>query len=232
MRGRARRRLLSCVCFYLCCIFLFGCSTGNRPGSSTVTSPLGTALLKQSDNPLQSSSQDITTSNETSLVLPAGSIVATSSGTNVTQIQVSQPTPIVQRQVQTHAAVIGAAQTDTSKALAAKYKALLPVMIVGLLLILGGAALAYFGWWTKAAILWAIGVAMITFAAVLPGHEVLIIGAGLITAVIACLLVLYVYHKGTLDQYVQSAKADLAKIVAAKNPSIVVGTVTPAGPLD
>lgn len=183
--------------------------------------------LKQSDNPLGPSSQDVTTSNETSFLLPAGSLLSTGQGTNAVQIQVAQATPIVQRQVQTHAAVIGAAQTDTSKALAAKYHALLPVMIVGILLIVGGAALAYFGWWTKAAILWAIGVAMITFAAVLPGHEVMIIAIGLIVAVIACLLVLYVYHKGSLDQYVTAAKADLAKITN-QSP----GIAATGGPLD
>ena len=193
------------------------------------------AIIKQSDNPLSASSQDMNSSNETAMVLPAGSTVTTqeiSQGkTNVTQVKLSEPTPFSKKEIHTKAATIGAAQTDTSKALAAKYKALLPVMIVGILFILGGAALAYFGWWTKAVILWAIGVLMITFAAVLPGHEVLIISVGVGIAIFAVLLVLYVYHKGLLDQYVTAAQNELDKITANHSPNPALAGNAPAGPL-
>lgn len=174
-------------------------------------------------------------SNEFSFVLPAGSSITTqevtAEKTNTMKITVSEPTPMIKKETHSNAAVIGAAQTDTSKALSAKYRALLPVMIVGILFILGGGAFAYFGWWTKAGIMWGIGVCMITFAAVLPGHEVLIISVGVGVAVVAILLVLYIYHKGKLDQYVTAAESELSKIVVSRTENKTVATTATASPL-
>lgn len=236
-RWHDRCVLISRLFCFLMSIALVGCSIGNRPGVSSMQSPAGDfASLKQSDNPLGPSTQDMNSSNELSLIIPRGSSITTvevnAQKTNTTQITVSEPTPMVKKETHSHAAVIGAAQTDTSKALAAKYKALLPVMIVGILFILGGGAFAYFGWWTKAAIMWGIGVAMITFAAVLPGHEVLIISIGLSVAVVAILLVLYIYHKGKLDTYVANAEHALGLATVSKTQNTTLVGAVASGPLD
>ena len=61
-------------------------------------------------------------------------------------------------------------------------------------------ALAYFGWWTKAAVAVAVGLGMIVLAQTLPEHGTFILLGGLAVFAVAALLVLYAYYKGQLDQ--------------------------------
>ena len=60
--------------------------------------------------------------------------------------------------------------------------------------------LAYFGWWTKAAIAVGVGVGMVVLAEALPGHGAVILLGGLGVFAVAALLVVYAYYKGQLDQ--------------------------------
>ncbi len=96
---------------------------------------------------------------------------------------------------------IGAAQKDTARELAAKAASIQPVMWAGILMMtVVAGALAYFGWWTKAGVAVAVGLAMIVLAGTLPAHGTLILLAGLGVFALAALLVLYAYSKGQLDQ--------------------------------
>jgi hypothetical protein len=60
--------------------------------------------------------------------------------------------------------------------------------------------LAYFGWWTKAALALGVGLGMIVLAATLPDHGTLILLGGLGVFSASALLVLYAYSKGQLDR--------------------------------
>ena len=54
--------------------------------------------------------------------------------------------------------------------------------------------LAHFGWWTKAAIAVAVGVALVVLAAALPAHGPRILVGGLVVFALAALLVLHAYY--------------------------------------
>ena len=96
---------------------------------------------------------------------------------------------------------IGAAQKDAAREWAAKAASVQPVMWAGIIMMtVVAGVLAYFGWWTKAGLAVAVGVAMIVLAQTLPAHGTLILLAGLGVFALAALLVLYAYYKGQLDQ--------------------------------
>ena len=96
---------------------------------------------------------------------------------------------------------IGTAQKDTAREWAAKAASVQPVMWAGIIMMtVVAGVLAYFGWWTKAGVAVAVGVAMIVLASALPSHGTLILLAGLGVFAVAALLVLYAYYKGQLDQ--------------------------------
>src|SRR5206468_2925106 len=60
---------------------------------------------------------------------------------------------------------IGAAQTDTAREWAAKAASMQPVMWAGLIMLtIVAGLLAYFGWWTKAALAVGVGLGMIVLA--------------------------------------------------------------------
>jgi hypothetical protein len=164
--------------------------------------------LQQPENPAAAANQNYETDEERTEVIPAGSVkhettttVDKSGATNTTQSAITFSAPVTNtvRKTLKAAASVGAAQHDDSKKLAASFSAIRPVQYVGIVLILGALALAYFQWWTKAAICGAVGIGMIVVAAIIPGHEGMIIAIGAAVAVIGCLLVLYVYHKGHVD---------------------------------
>jgi hypothetical protein len=167
--------------FLLAIVVLSGCiGSSNRGGHTRNISATSTNELFQSANPATASTQTIERTVER--VAP----VANDAG-NVT------------RTTEKISTSIGAAQIDNSTKLKASFAAMRPVQWIGIVLILGALALCYFQWWTKAAICGAVGIGMIVVAAVIPGHEGIILAAGGAVAAIACLLVLYVYHKGHLD---------------------------------
>jgi hypothetical protein len=61
-------------------------------------------------------------------------------------------------------------------------------------------ALLYFGWWTKAAVALAVGIAMVVLAQALPDHGPVILLDGIAVFGVVSLLVLYAYYNGQLDQ--------------------------------
>jgi hypothetical protein len=96
---------------------------------------------------------------------------------------------------------IGGAQKDTLREWAGKARSMQPVMWTGIVLMTVVAGLlAYFGWWTKAALALGVGLGMIVLAATLPDHGTLILLGGLGVFSAAALLVLYAYSKGQLDR--------------------------------
>lgn len=172
-----------------------------KGGRSTIGTT--TQELVQPENPEAPSSQQVDYDVERTLVVPANSLLEFHDGTNSFSVRPSKEMPIVLKERRHRSAILGGAQKDTSRSLAASLKAMQPVMWVGILVILGGVALAYYGWWTKAAIAWAVGVGMIVIAAVVPGHSAMILGIGMPTLAFACLLVLYVYYKSHHDAKVE-----------------------------
>src|SRR5262249_52740288 len=96
---------------------------------------------------------------------------------------------------------IGAAQKDTIREWSARAASVRPVMWIGIVMMtVVAGALAYFGWWTKAAVAVVIGLMMIVLAQTLPDHGTLILLGGVGVFGVVALLVLYSYHKGQLDK--------------------------------
>jgi hypothetical protein len=96
---------------------------------------------------------------------------------------------------------IGGAQKDTVREWAGKAANMQPVMWAGLVMMtLVADLLAYFGWWTKAAVAAAVGLGMIVVAETLPDHGTLVLLGGLGVFGVVFLLILYAYYKGQLDR--------------------------------
>ncbi|MHB8520713.1 MAG: hypothetical protein ACYDH9_08135 [Limisphaerales bacterium] len=190
-----------------------GSTESRLPAGAAQAGPTAATLeIVQPDNPAAASRQTRESTNEFSVVIPAGSTVrqvnvsgaagGRGATTNALEFTVSAPTTIHQGSGEHVEQTLGAAQKDTSRELGARLTALKPVQWVGVLLLLGAGALAYFGWWTKAAICGGVGVAMIVLAATIPGHETAILAVGGAVVAVSLPIVLYIYHKGLLDQAV------------------------------
>ena len=190
-------------------LLLVSCSIPRQTGGKAVHTIVRGGItnrteLVQSENPKEPSTQTTESTSETDYVLPAGSrleLPPTPVGTNwVRQFAVlHDPVPVRAKLVDRTSTTIGAAQKDLAAESAVKFASMRPVLIFGILMLAGAAALAYFGWWTKAAIFAGGGIGAICIAQVLPSHEYLIIGCAIGAAVILSLLVLYTYHKGAFD---------------------------------
>ncbi len=219
--GPAQAALLATITII---ISAAGCATSPKPlkpGTARVTRQVEsppTALragpartvemheLTQPENPAQASSQHVERITRSSLPIPAGStlVVTTNSGSAAAvapaTLVLAAPTTQTLEVIERTGTTLGAAHRDDSRNLAARFAGLRPVQYTGLLLILGAGALAYFGWWTKAALAAGAGAGMIALAAAIPGHETLILTGGGAVVVLGSLLVLYAYHKGLLDK--------------------------------
>ena len=96
---------------------------------------------------------------------------------------------------------IGGAQKDLVREWSTKAASMQPVMWAGIVMMtLVAGVLIYFGWWTKAGVAAAVGLAMIVLAQALPDRGTLILLGGVGVFSVAALLVLYAYHKGQLDK--------------------------------
>ncbi len=203
---------------------LVGCGTIRplKPGSARIVSTQAGVTnsyeLTQSENPAHASSQNSERVQRMELPLAAGSVVQTvtpglpitsHSLTNSTaypaSVTLAAPAVMKLETIERTGTVLGAAQKDTSRELTARFAAMRPVQWVGVLLILGAVALAYFGWWTPAGIAGAAGAGMIVLAQVLPGHEWLILAGGVAVAALGVLVVFYAYNSGRLDPYLPDA---------------------------
>jgi len=96
---------------------------------------------------------------------------------------------------------VGGAQKDLVREWSGKAARMQPVMWAGIgMMSLVAGVLIYFGWWTKAGVAAAVGLAMIVLAHTLPDHGTIILFGGITVFSLAALLVLYAYYKGQLDQ--------------------------------
>lgn len=177
-------------------LVLIGCGSQRamRPGRAEI-SP-GRASVVQPENPATPTTT-LTERETTTESFPAVHGFRTGS---LSTVPAPSAVSNVTRQVERTVVTIGGAHRDEARGLSAKFSAIRPVQYAGLALILGAGALAYFQWWTKAALVGLCGLGMVVVAAVIPGNELLILGGFAAVAVIGCLLVLYAYKSGKLDR--------------------------------
>jgi hypothetical protein len=186
-----------------------------QKGGKAELAPAG-GKIEQGENPSQPSRIEQHRTIERTYTLPPGSELVswTSSApevpgerqkgqsfprTNYSSVRVSAPMLIQEREISGGQSELGAAQKDEARSLAAKFSAMKPVQWVGILLCVGSIAAFYFGWPSLGFLAIAVGGGMITVAAVLPGHEMLILGIAGIGFIVVALALVYAYSKGKLD---------------------------------
>lgn len=145
-------------------VSLCGCTLPLRPGRSSVSTETGKVLqVRQSQNPLTETIQDYK--------------------------RVTDNDRVTTEEIHTK---IGAAQKDTARELGAKLGALAPVVWVGILVFLFGAASFVYpplkiivgGSVTTSAVISGAGLAMIVLPTLIVGHELLILGVAAGAAVL------------------------------------------------
>jgi hypothetical protein len=110
----------------------------------------------------------------------------------------SEAMPVKRTIQKRSSATVGAAQKDEGRALGVKFQAMKPVQWAGIALCAASIAEFYFGWPTIGFLSLAVGGRMVVAAAVLPGHELLILAIGGIGLAIAAVQVVYAYRTGHL----------------------------------
>ena len=205
----------------LLCVLLAGCR-GPRPqkggqASNSLVRPGRTNVttMQQAENPKEPSRQTVVSQQEFEYVLPEGTALGlppagppiTAASNNAALLAsgpmaiLSKPTPVRYTATDRTETTLGAVHKDTAREWAAKAASLQPVMWAGIaMMTLVAGLFAYFGWWTKAGLAAAVGVAMIVLAQTLPDSGMLIFLGGLGVFILSALLVLYSYYKGQLDQ--------------------------------
>lgn len=155
---------------YLLPLLLVGCFGPLRPGTARVSFPNGaTAQIKQSQNPQEPSTQVYE---------------------RVTESVSNSPNVI--RSTERVETRIGAAQKDTAREIGAKLSALRPVVWVGVLLFVLGAASAVYpplkvltgGSLTTSIVIAGVGLALIVLPSLIVGNEILILIGGVSVAVV------------------------------------------------
>jgi hypothetical protein len=169
--------------------------------------------MAQSENPKEPSQQVVQSEQTVEYVLPPGTVFPPPQAVAGVRVDTNQsaawrecavlerPVPVRMVTKDRTETRIGGAQRDTAREWASRAANLRPVIWAGILmmtLVAGG--LAYFGWWTKAAVAVAVGIGMIVLGQTLPDYGGLILVGGLGVFAVTALLVLYAYHKGQLDQ--------------------------------
>jgi hypothetical protein len=205
MGGSCAGRGVWLLCVGLLALLVTGCPTTRSRGgsSSTVAGTGGQAHLAQSEDPSTASRQASEHVVERTFTLAKGSTIRRTgtSGSQgrqtnsyIEELILNADTIVAERSYDKFETAIGAAQKDTAVEIGAKLKRAWPIMAVGCALILGAAALFYFGWYTKGAI--AIGCAVLCFVLyyVIPLHAgAIALGCLGLFAGLA-LLVLYVHY--------------------------------------
>jgi hypothetical protein len=113
--------------------------------------------------------------------------------------RISETMPVKRTVQKRSSATVGGSQKDEGRALGVRFQAMKPVQWTGIALCAASIAAFYFGWPTIGFLSLAVGAGMIVTAAVLPGHELLILGVGSAGVLIAAGLVVYAYRTGHLD---------------------------------
>lgn len=200
-------------------ILLCGCVIPKaQKGGKWHSTALGnTFSLEQGENPQTPSKAENHRSYERTFTIPQGSEVVSyalpdnSSATETnkpaapnparpaTVFRLSQPMLVHEKEVTGAAVELGSSWKDEARAWAAKAAAMRPVQWVGIALVVGSIAAFYFGWPSLGLMAIAVGGGMIVLAAVVPGHEALILSVGGIGLGIVALVMAYAYHKGNLD---------------------------------
>jgi hypothetical protein len=142
---------------------LTGCMTAQKGGHSTFSTPSGiTGSVTQSENPKTPTTQVLERVTE-----------------------VTTPNGIVTKTTEKLDTKIGASQKDTAREIGAKLSSLRPVMWVGVLLFIFGAASAVYpplklivGSLTTSVICAVAGIALIVLPTVVVGNEILIMAVG------------------------------------------------------
>lgn len=196
--------ILSYFIFVLC-----GC-VGTRPQKGG-SAHLGSSAIAQSENPGSASRLDQHRNYERTFTIPQGSVIfletdsgiATNTPTRApaiaSRVVLSQPMLVQEKEVTGAVAELGSAQKDEARSLGARFAAMRPVQWVGIALCVASIAAFYFGWPSLGLMAIAVGAGMILTAAVVPGHETLILSVGGIGLGILALVMGYAYHKGKLD---------------------------------
>jgi hypothetical protein len=173
-------------------VILAGCAVRPlKPGFGVIHTPSGVeAVVKQPENPKNESKQDV--ESRTERVSPSGEKVVTTEKITT---------------------VVGAAQKDTGREVAAKLRSLSGVVWVGVILFLFGVASAVYpplklivGSVTTSAACAAAGLALIFLPSLLVGHELLILGVS--AGVVALWFVAHRHGslKGSLDTLLKDVK--------------------------
>jgi len=163
----------------LAVVLLTGCTMPLKPGKSSVITNHGQVTVQQSENPKAETVQDYK--------------------------RTTDKNGVVTEEVHT---VIGAAQKDVAREMAAKLGSLRPVMWVGILVLLFGIASfhpylrAIVGSVTTSVIIVVAGLGMIVLPSVIVGNEILILGAG----VGAIVLYWFSHRHGKLQGLVDANK--------------------------
>jgi hypothetical protein len=162
-------------------LILTGCITRpQKPGSASFLSPSGfTGSVKQPENPKDDSTQDYDRIQDIAVPLQPGDKIP---GTD----QVAGKVMTVHIKVEEHSkAKVGAAQKDTAREMAAKLSSLKGVVWIGVILLVFGAASAFYpplkvivGSVTTSAVCAAVGLGLIVLPSLIVGHEVLIMCVG------------------------------------------------------
>lgn len=166
-------------------VFLLGCSVPAQKGGKGVITK-DAATIGQPENPATAAEQSRAVSNVVEVLLPAGGILRGPETNNVTGITLPPGTVYRSISTETTGQLIGAAQKDVSREIAAKLQATRPVMWVGIALLLFGVAMfhpvvfAVTGGSRSVQVLsMAVGGLMIIAPSLLAGNERLILFAGL-----------------------------------------------------
>lgn len=173
------------------CLLLASCITKPQKGGRLSHSATNTTV-EQGENPRDSSSHAEVKRLTTSMTVPAGTKVTLGASSFVAPY----PIQVNINDEQSLQTVFGAAQEDTARKIGAVAKSLLPVLLVGLALFIGGGVLLYFSWFTPAWICFGMGIVAIVLYVTLPqvGAGWLLGFLGLAGAV--TLVIFYAYKSG------------------------------------
>jgi hypothetical protein len=184
------------------------------------------AVLTQSDNPKDPSRQTVQSEQTIEYVLPPGAAISLGSAGrsdlpetgacvstarggrgsslfpgSTAVVVLDKPVPVRLVTKDRTETSVGGAQKDMVREWAGRAANMQPVMWAGIaMMTLVAGVLAYFGWWTKAAMAVGVGLGMIVLAQTLPDHGAAIVLGGLGVFGVAALLILYSYYKGQWDK--------------------------------
>lgn len=180
-----------------------------RPGASSSGSTgwagSHTNALTQSENPDRSSTQKITRRDSMEVPVAAGSEITLpgAPGGEGARVRMAEGSVVKLVKEETSDVSLGAAQKDVARELGAKLAATRPAVWVGILCVLAGGALLWFGWPTPALIAAGTGVGLMLFAQMVATHTGLLAVLGI--AGVAIFAVFRAYERGALDRVLPDA---------------------------